>query len=201
MSAGLTQKKQQKENSQSVERSSKAVKTSGQREEGRAESAADQVGGVGTDVSTLVIGVDGQVETHKLDEVLVVGEAELVGEVIRIVLVLLDRGDLAIVVNVAVNARSDGRQLGDEIHGILKGMLPVFGLLHALGVGLGERGLVLKGVDGDGELSHGVKVAGAAVDELLDELGNVGARSPLGGEVADLLFRGNLTGEEEPEES
>jgi hypothetical protein len=46
-----------------------------------------------------------------------------------------------------------------------------------------------------------VKSAGAAVDELLDELGQVGASGPLGGEVANLLLRGNLTSQEQPEET
>jgi hypothetical protein len=46
-----------------------------------------------------------------------------------------------------------------------------------------------------------VEVAGAAVDELLDELGDVGAGSPLSGEVADLLLGGDLAGQEEPEET
>jgi hypothetical protein len=46
-----------------------------------------------------------------------------------------------------------------------------------------------------------VEVAGAAVDELLNELGEIGAGSPLSGEVADLLLGGDLAGEEEPEET
>jgi hypothetical protein len=46
-----------------------------------------------------------------------------------------------------------------------------------------------------------VKGAGAAVDELLNELGEVGASSPLGGQVTDLLLRGDLTGQEQPEET
>jgi hypothetical protein len=46
-----------------------------------------------------------------------------------------------------------------------------------------------------------VEVAGAAVDELLNELGDVGTGSPLGGEVADLLLGGDLAGQEEPEET
>jgi hypothetical protein len=80
-------------------------------------------------------------------------------------------------------------------------VLPVLGLLHALGVSLSEGRLVLKSSDGDRELSHGVEGVGAAVNELLNELGEVGAGSPLGGEVANLLLGGNLTGEEEPEET
>ena len=73
--------------------------------------------------------------------------------------------------------------------------------MHTLGVGLGEVGLVLESGDGERELSHWVEVAGAAVDELLDELGDVGAGSPLSGEVADLLLGGDLAGQEEPEET
>lgn len=67
-------------------------------------------------------------------------------------------------------------------------MLPVGGLVHTLGVCLGEVGLVLKSSDGEGELSHGVEGVGAAVNELLDEFGDIGAGSPLSGEVADLLL-------------
>ena len=46
--------------SKTVEGTGKTVKTSGEREEGRAESTADKVGGVGRDVTTLVVSVDGQ---------------------------------------------------------------------------------------------------------------------------------------------
>jgi len=159
------------------------------------------VGGVCADIAALVIGVDGEVQAHQLDEVLVLRETELVGQVERVVLVLLDGRDLAVLVDVAVDLGGNGRELRDEVHGVLKGVLPVLGLLHALCVGLGEVGLVLESSDGDGELGHGVEVARAAVDELLDELGDIGAGSPLSGEVADLLLRGDLAGEEEPEET
>ena len=43
--------------------------------------------------------------------------------------------------------------------------------------------------------------AGAAVDELLDELGDIGAGSPLGRQVTDLLLGGDLAGQQEPEET
>jgi hypothetical protein len=46
-----------------------------------------------------------------------------------------------------------------------------------------------------------VKVIGAAVDKLFDKLGNIGSGSPLSREVADLLFRWNLTSEEQPEKT
>jgi hypothetical protein len=46
-----------------------------------------------------------------------------------------------------------------------------------------------------------VKVGRAVVDELLDELGEIGAGSPLSGEVANLLLGGDLAGQEKPEET
>lgn len=184
-----------------MERTSKTVQTGGQRQVRRAEGTADKVSGVGADVATLVVGVNGQVETHQLNKVLVVTESELVGQVEGIVLVLLDSGDLAILEDVAVDAGSNGRELGNEVHGVLEGVLPVFLLVQALGVGLGEGRFVLKSSDGKGELSHGVEVVRAAVNELLNELGDVGASSPLSGQVTDLLFAGDLTSEQQPEET
>jgi len=46
-----------------------------------------------------------------------------------------------------------------------------------------------------------VEVAGASVDELFNVLRNLGAGSPLGGKVADLLLGWDLTGEKEPEKT
>jgi hypothetical protein len=46
-----------------------------------------------------------------------------------------------------------------------------------------------------------VEGAGAAVDELLDEGGNIGAGSPLGRKGANLSLRGDLASQEEPEET
>jgi hypothetical protein len=46
-----------------------------------------------------------------------------------------------------------------------------------------------------------VEIGRAVVDELLDELGEIGAGSPLGGEVADLLLGRDLTSQEKPEET
>lgn len=184
-----------------VQGTGKTVETGGKRQEGRAESATNQVGGVSADVATLVVGVDGQVKTHKLNEVGVLAEAELVGEVEGVILVLLDRSNLAALEDVLVDARSDVGELGNEVHGVLKGVAPVLLLVNTLGVGTGERRGLLESGDGKGELGHGVQVGRAAVDQLLDELGDVGAGGPLGGEVADLLLGGDLTGQEKPEET
>lgn len=129
--------------SQTVERTGKTVETGSEREEGRAESTADKVRGVGRDVATLMIGVDGKVETHELNKAGVVAEAELVGEVERVVLVLLDGSNLAALEDILINAGSDVGELGDEVHGVLKGVTPVLLLVNTLGVGLSEgRGVL-----------------------------------------------------------
>jgi len=46
-----------------------------------------------------------------------------------------------------------------------------------------------------------VEVGWAVVDQLLDELGDVGTGSPLSREVADLLLSRDLAGQEKPEET
>ena len=186
---------------QAVERASQAVHSSRNRKHGRAESTAHQVSSVSADVSTLVVRVDSQVKTHHLEEVLVLAEAKLIGEVERVVLVLLDWRHFAIFVDVSVDSSSNCRELGNNIHRILKGVAPVFRLLHPLGVGFGEGRLVLKGCDGERELSHWVEIAWAAVNELGDELGDVCAGSPFSGEVANLLLTWYLAGQEKPEET
>tara|TARA_R110002003_G_scaffold141_33_gene13161 strand:- start:22828 stop:23037 length:210 start_codon:yes stop_codon:yes gene_type:complete len=46
-----------------------------------------------------------------------------------------------------------------------------------------------------------VEVARAAVDELFDKLGDVGAGGPFCREVADLLLGGDLASQQKPEET
>lgn len=184
-----------------VEWAGKTVKSGSEREHWGGESRADQVGGVGRDISTLVIGVDGEVKSHELDESLVVAETKLVGEVEGVILVLLDGSDLTILVDVLVNASSNGWELCDQVHGVLEGVSPVVLLVDTLGVGLGEGRLVLESVDGNRELSHWVEGSWAAVDELLNELWNIGAGGPVSREVADLLLRWDLAGKEKPEKT
>ena len=50
------------------------------------------------------------------------------------------------------------------------------------------------------ELAHGVEGRGAAVEELLNELGDGSTGSPVLGKGGDLFLGGDLTGDEEPEE-
>jgi hypothetical protein len=46
-----------------------------------------------------------------------------------------------------------------------------------------------------------VEVAWASVDKLFDEFRDIGSGSPVRRQVTDLLLGGNLTSEEEPEET
>lgn len=184
-----------------MERTSQSVQARGEREHGGAQSTADQVGGVSTDISTLVVGVDGQVETHQLNEVVVVAEAKLVGQVEGVVLVLLDGGNLAVLEHIAVDLGRNGGQLSNEVHRVLESVAPVFFFVDTLGVGLGEGRLVLQSAHGQRELGHGVKGCGASVEQLLNELGDVRASSPLSRQVPNLLLRGDLAGQEEPEKT
>ena len=186
---------------EAVEGPGETVQAGGEGEVGGGEGRADEVGGVGRDVAAFVVGVDGQVQTHELDEVGVVGETELVCEVVAVVLVLLHRRDLAVLVDIAVDARGDRRQLGNEIHAVLESVLPVLRLLHALGIVLRERTLMLKRGHSQRELRHGVQIARTAVDELIDEVGHIAARGPLCAEIPDLLLRGYLASQQQPEET
>ena len=96
-----------------MEGAGETVQGGTEREEGVGERGADELAGVRGDVATLVVRVDGDVQTHELDKVGLVGEAEEVGKVVRVVLVGLDRGKLATTVHVAVNAARNGRELSD----------------------------------------------------------------------------------------
>lgn len=188
--------------SSAVERASKTVETSGEGEEGGGQSRANKLGGVGRDVTTLVISVDSEVESQQLEELLVVAEAEEAGKVGGVVQRVVDGADdLAVLEQVSVDSRGDDGELGNEVHGILVGVLPVLLLVDTLLVSLGELGLGLESVNGNGELGHGVQGRGASVDELLNVLGEIGSGSPVSGERLDLSVSGDLAGEEEPEKT
>ena len=187
--------------SKTVKWTSETVETSGKGNHRGAESTANQVSGVGTDVTTLVIRVDGQVQSHQLNEVVVVCETELVGKVETVILVLLDGSNLSSLEYVLVDAGGDSWELGDQVHRILECVTPVLGLLHSLSVCLGESRFVLKSVDCNGELRHWVEGVWASVDKFLNELWDFGAGSPVGGEIANLLLGWDFTSQEEPEKT
>ena len=184
-----------------MKRTSKTVETSSERQHGGAESRSNQVSGVSADVTSLVVSVDCEVKSHQFDEVLILAETKLIGKIERIVLILLDWSNLSSLEHVLVDSGSNCRELGNQVHGILESVAPIFGLLHSLRVCLGKGRLMLESSDSKGELCHWMEITGAAVDELLDEFGNFGTSGPLGGEVADLLLAGNFTSQEKPEKT
>lgn len=153
--------------SETVKGSSETTEGSRVGEEGVREGGSDQVGGVGRDVSSLVVGVEGVVETDELDETLGFSETDLVGKVEREILVLLNRGHSlsTVEVGVVVDAGGDRERLGDTVERVLEGGLPVLGLLHARLVLGGELRVVVEGGDTNDELSHRVEGLGCKKDE------------------------------------
>jgi hypothetical protein len=155
---------------------------------------------VSRDVTTFVIRVDGKVKTHQFNKVLVVFETKKLGEVVRVILVTIDGRELTILVDVTVDTGSNIGKLGNQVHGIFKGRIPVLGLVDTLRVGLGELRIVLESIDSKRELGHGVEGLGTTVNEFLNEFRNLSTSSPLSREVLDLVVGGDFTGNEQPEE-
>jgi hypothetical protein len=96
------------------------------------------------DVTTLVVRVDGNVQPHQLDKLLIVTVTEQGSQVGRVILVGVNGGHLAITVNVSEDSSSNVGELGNEVHGIVESGLPVFLLVDTIRVSLGESGIVVK---------------------------------------------------------
>lgn len=182
-----------------VERASEGVEATGDGKVRVTQGGADQVSGVGTGVTTLVVTVDHKVETHELVElgVRVAKHAAEVGRVIEGRVVL---GDLAVVVGATVDESGNLGELGDHVEDILVCGLPVLSLVHALSVLLGEDRLGLESSHGSGELGHGVHGLGEGADEGLDVVRELGTGVELVREGLGLVGSGALAGHEEPEE-
>merc|ERR1712212_969196 len=130
---------------------------------------------MGRDVATLMITVNGHVETHEFNKLGVV-VADHFAEVGAPVEVGVDGGGGgAVAVQVVVDDGGNGGQIGDAIHAVLVRMLPVGRLVDAIIVCLGEFGLGIHEGDGGRELGHGVDVGGQIVEHLLDMGGKAGA--------------------------
>lgn len=170
-------------------------------QEGIAERAADQVGGVRGDVASLVVAMKRQVETQQVVEVLVLlaALAQELGEVVRPVLASVQSLGTNLVHLVrAEDQRRDSRDLGQQRDAVVKGGLPVVGLAEALLVGLGELGLGVEGRHGNGQLGHGMHGPGEGLDQVQNMLRQVGLLGQLSRERADLVGRGDLARQEQP---
>lgn len=165
------------------------------------QGGSNQVGGVGTDVATLVVRVDGEVKSHELSELLVI-VANHIGEVLGPIGIWVNDAQTGTVsVEVVVDLGGNRWQLGDQVHAVLKAVLPVFALVGALGVLSGENGLTVKRIDSGTELSHWVQVAWEVVQHLHNVSWQVGGARPLLAELLDLGLGWDLAGDEEPEET
>lgn len=186
-----------------MKRTCQALQTSAVAQERITQGAADEMGRVRRDVATLVVAVQREIQPQQVLEVLVLlaALAQHGRKVVRPVLFEIDfrREGTAAPVRVVVDLGGYGGQLGQQADGVVKGGLPVVGLVEALLVGLCELGGIVQGGDGDGELGHGVEVLGEVVEHLVDKGGQLGLLGQLSREDANLACGGDLSGEEQPE--
>lgn len=169
-----------------VQGTSKTVHTSGERQVRIGQSRTDQADSVSRDVTTLVVRVDNQVQTHQVVE-LGVAEAQQTSEVSAVVQLAVVSGELAVLVGVSVDAGSNLGQSGENVQSILEGRVPVLSLLGTSLVGLGELRLGLHGSDGSRQLRHGVEVLGEVVQHVNNVLGELAALVQLVGNSVGLV--------------
>ncbi len=91
-----------------------------------------------------MIRVNGDVQSHQFNEFLVITETEQSRQVGRVILVLVDGGEFTITVNVPEDSTGNVGQLGDQIHGVIKGGLPVISLVNTVRVSFSEGGVVVE---------------------------------------------------------
>jgi hypothetical protein len=91
-----------------------------------------------------VVRVNGDVQPHQLDKLLVVTETEQGGQVGRVVLVGVNGGHLAVTVDVSEDSSGNVGELGNEVHRVVESGLPVLLLVDTLRVGLGKGRVVVE---------------------------------------------------------
>lgn len=134
---------------ETVEGTGETVQGSTEGKEGVRKGGTDQVTGVGGNVTTFVVRVDSDVQSHELDKVGVFTETEQGSQVGRVVLAGVNGRELAVTEDVSEDSASNVRELGNEVHRVIEGSLPVLLLVYTVRVGLGEGRVVVK-------LSHAV---------------------------------------------
>lgn len=137
----------------------------------------------------MVLRMDGQVQTHELSKLGVV-EPKHVSQIVRPVLGGVDGSNNTILECVAVDVRGNDGKLGNQVHAILIGVLPILGLtdqyktsashlVHSGSISHGELALRLQCAQSRRELAHGVHVLGEACNEIGHVLGDASAGGPL----------------------
>ncbi|KAG5457084.1 MAG: hypothetical protein BJ554DRAFT_2998 [Olpidium bornovanus] len=114
-----------------MQRPSKAVKPSRERQVGVRKCGPDKVCRVRRDVPALVVGVNRQVEPHQLNKFGIDIEAQQTSEICRVVEVRVHGGHFSVLVHVAVDTRRYVGQFRDQIHRVLVRVVPVLGFVDS----------------------------------------------------------------------
>lgn len=184
---------------ETMERSSESVKTGRERKVRIGESRSNQVSGVSGNISSFVISMDGDVESHEFVE-LRVGEAKHIGIVSTIVEGSISGGNvLVITVLVGEYNSSNSRALGGKIKAIFEGRFPVLGLVDTTVVGFHEVRLRLAHEDTSRELSHSVHIFRKRLNEGLFFVGEGTSVEKIFLESSHFGITGELSSKEEPE--
>ena len=88
--------------------------------------------------------MNGNVKTHKLDECRVFTKAKKRSQIPGVILAGVNSRELALSIDIAEDATSNVGELGNQIHSIFEGGLPVLLLGDTLLVGLGKRRVVVE---------------------------------------------------------
>ena len=127
----------------------------------------DDVAGEGTDVSTLMIAVDGKVETdHIGEDRIIVSNTQHPREVTSPVEVGIPLDPRTFLVPHPVDPSSNFREPGEQVEGILESRDPVIGFLDAGVVGLLELGFPLHRENGQIEHSHWMRINGRRLEDV-----------------------------------
>mmetsp|Transcript_16815 Transcript_16815/g.28950 ORF Transcript_16815/g.28950 Transcript_16815/m.28950 type:complete len:428 (+) Transcript_16815:215-1498(+) len=184
---------------ESVEGSGEGVESGGVGEVGIREGGSDKVGGVRGGISSLVIGVDAEVESHEFVEAGIV-VSKHAAEVARIIKGLI-LGHNTVEVDIAVDGSGNFRKESKNVENVLQGILVILILGHSIGVRLGKDRSSLSRTQPNRKLRHGMHLLGKGVEKRNDmrrELGT--ALVKFLRESIDLFLGGNLGREQEPNE-
>eukprot|EP00754_Rhynchopus_humris_P004259 Rhum_TRINITY_DN12180_c0_g1::Rhum_TRINITY_DN12180_c0_g1_i2::g.49956::m.49956 len=188
---------------EAVERAGQTVHARAARQVRVAEGRAHKRRRVRRHVSTLVVRVDRQVQTHAVGELGGL-EAHLVREVLRHAHVRVTGNNLAraTVERAAVDLGGQLRHTRQQVEGVVQGVLPVVGLRgRAVSVALRELARVSEGQETRRELEHRVHVRRERVKRLrhlVDDGVARGTEVELVLQLLHLLVRGHLAREQKP---
>jgi len=84
------------------------------------------------DVSTFVIRVNGNIQSHELNELLIFTETKESSQVGGVILVLVDSWEFTITIYISENPSSNIGEFSDQIHRVVEGSFPVFFLVDTV---------------------------------------------------------------------